>query len=383
MKRITMILAAGALPALASAQNYLIQDLGTLAGQSEAFAIDGTGRALGSSTQASAHFRAAAFDGTATALPELFGFSEHYAFGADAQGNIYGTSYTLGGMTVGAFKITDGVAAGLGSFAARSVNATGDVAGTTFASVSGMTLPRACFFQGSTLTSLPTLGGLVGTGMAVDELHRVAGSSSTASEASIRPCLWVGGVPRDLGTLGGVNGQAAAIRGSVVVGHSQNAAGLRRATMWLVDSAGNVLSTADLGALGAASSFALGVNQYADAVGTSGFHAVLWRGGQTIDLNTVASGSDGWTLEKAWAIGDDGVIVGTGSLLGFPRAFKLIPCNLLCYADFDCNGFVNGADFDAFVWLFYLGDPGADVDHNGFVNGDDFDSFTAAFEAGC
>ena len=55
----------------------------------------------------------------------------------------------------------------------------------------------------------------------------------------------------------------------------------------------------------------------------------------------------------------------------------------VCFSDFDCNGFVNGADFDAFVWEFYQGSAAADVDHNGFVNGEDFDSFTAAFVAGC
>ncbi len=55
----------------------------------------------------------------------------------------------------------------------------------------------------------------------------------------------------------------------------------------------------------------------------------------------------------------------------------------VCLADFDCNGFINGVDFDSFVDLFVLGDPGADIDHDGFVSGVDFDSFTAAFEAGC
>ncbi len=54
-----------------------------------------------------------------------------------------------------------------------------------------------------------------------------------------------------------------------------------------------------------------------------------------------------------------------------------------CPADFDRNSFVNGDDFDSFVWLFYLGDPGADFDSNGFVNGVDFDLFTLAFIQGC
>ncbi len=54
-----------------------------------------------------------------------------------------------------------------------------------------------------------------------------------------------------------------------------------------------------------------------------------------------------------------------------------------CPADFDGNGFVNGDDFDAFVFEFYWGNAAADFDGNGFVNGVDFDGFVLAFVAGC
>ena len=54
-----------------------------------------------------------------------------------------------------------------------------------------------------------------------------------------------------------------------------------------------------------------------------------------------------------------------------------------CYADYDCNGFVNGDDFDYFVVAFEAGDPVADIDGDGFVSGIDFDSFADAFIAGC
>ncbi len=55
----------------------------------------------------------------------------------------------------------------------------------------------------------------------------------------------------------------------------------------------------------------------------------------------------------------------------------------VCPADYDCNGFVNGDDFDFFIEAFYWGNDSADFDRNGFVNGDDFDYFVIAFEAGC
>ena len=54
-----------------------------------------------------------------------------------------------------------------------------------------------------------------------------------------------------------------------------------------------------------------------------------------------------------------------------------------CYGDFNCDGFVNGDDYDAFASLFEPGDLGADLNCDSFVNGDDYDLFASAFEAGC
>ncbi|MCC6971723.1 MAG: immunoglobulin domain-containing protein [Phycisphaerales bacterium] len=54
-----------------------------------------------------------------------------------------------------------------------------------------------------------------------------------------------------------------------------------------------------------------------------------------------------------------------------------------CFADFNCDGFVNGDDYDAFASLFEPGDAGADLNCDSFVNGDDYDLFASAFESGC
>jgi hypothetical protein len=56
---------------------------------------------------------------------------------------------------------------------------------------------------------------------------------------------------------------------------------------------------------------------------------------------------------------------------------------IVCVADYDCNGFTNGDDFDAFASAFDAGDAASDVNHDGFPNGDDFDYFAAHFDAGC
>lgn len=370
-----------ALAATAQAQTtYILQDLGTLYGQSEAFALDAAGNALGASSGPDSHFRSVAYEPSLSVFATQPGWNEQYAFAADPAGAVYGTSYSLGAMTSAAFRADSFGVSLLGNFAARAVNASGDVCGTTTTIVNGLTLPRACLAHAGSLTTLPTLGGLVGTGLGIDDAGRVVGSSTTAKEASVRPTIWVNGLALDLGTLGGTNGQAAAISGNTIVGVSQNAAGLRRATRWTVNAAGAVLTRADLGALGTSSSFAFGLNPGGDIVGTSNFHAVLWRGGATIDLNTVTTSPAGWTLERAWAINPDGTIVGTGSSLGFPRAFKLSPS---CPTDFNHDGFVTGDDFDGYVQAFVDGLASADFNHDGFVTGDDFDSFVAAFGAGC
>lgn len=58
-------------------------------------------------------------------------------------------------------------------------------------------------------------------------------------------------------------------------------------------------------------------------------------------------------------------------------------CPSGCDADFDCDGFATGDDFDGFVAAFVFGSGDADFDGNGFVNGGDFDAYAVAFEAGC
>ena len=54
-----------------------------------------------------------------------------------------------------------------------------------------------------------------------------------------------------------------------------------------------------------------------------------------------------------------------------------------CPSDIDDNGFVNGDDFDTWIFWFVFGDPRADYNHDTFVSGDDFDLFVDDFIAGC
>ncbi|NUQ54028.1 MAG: hypothetical protein HUU19_15235 [Phycisphaerales bacterium] len=56
---------------------------------------------------------------------------------------------------------------------------------------------------------------------------------------------------------------------------------------------------------------------------------------------------------------------------------------IFCAADFNCDGFVNGDDYDSFASYFEEGGIGADLNSDGFVNGDDYDFFAEHFESGC
>lgn len=55
----------------------------------------------------------------------------------------------------------------------------------------------------------------------------------------------------------------------------------------------------------------------------------------------------------------------------------------ICLADYNCDHFVNGDDYDSFASMFDVADPAADLNADGFVNGDDYDAFASAFDAGC
>ncbi|MFO0833779.1 MAG: hypothetical protein U0638_02320 [Phycisphaerales bacterium] len=55
----------------------------------------------------------------------------------------------------------------------------------------------------------------------------------------------------------------------------------------------------------------------------------------------------------------------------------------VCLADYNCDHFVNGDDYDSFASMFDVADPAADLNADGFVNGDDYDAFASAFDAGC
>ena len=125
--------------------------------------------------------------------------------------------------------------------------------------------------------------------------------------------------------------------------------------------------------------------------------AVVLKPGEAywLVLGCATTGSFGW----AYAEGNG--YVGKGSFLEYaysedsgvswwiagtdnPHQLRVnVTTGCLCPADFDCDGFITGVDFDLYVQAFENGDASADFDGDTFITGVDFDLYVQAFEAGC
>jgi probable HAF family extracellular repeat protein len=87
----------------------------------------------------------------------------------------------------------------------------------------------------------------------------------------------------------------------------------------------------DLGTLGEFSSVAQGINNSDEVVGysimseTDEEHAFLYSDGVMRDLNSLIPKKSAWVLSRAYAINDNGHIVGVGIKGGHERAFLMVP----------------------------------------------------------
>jgi hypothetical protein len=158
---------------------------------------------------------------------------------------------------------------------------------------------------------------------------------------------------------------------------------LARPTRWTINAAGTVTSRVDLSSpFPTHTGFINDVNAAGTSVGTSAFHAIRWTSdGQSVDLNTFRSPLSGWTLEVASAVNNSGLIVGTGTLRGFPRAFMLVP--VTCRADFNRDGTLDFFDYLDFIDDFSNARTTSDFNLDGTLDFFDYLDFVDAFSVGC
>jgi probable HAF family extracellular repeat protein len=210
--------------------------------------------------------------------------------------------------------------------AAWGINNSGTICGTAYPNTNeGYTYSQSAGF-----TALGFLGtGTADTGMAINNLGQVAG---VALAGNVEAGLWTPGSGwKDLGqissggTVSGINDSTQVV-GSMAVNNFNGEAPYE----WTASTGLKPLATFN----GEGDNAANGINNNGVIVGYSYFggvgsenydHAVMWTGGQLVDLNSVIGPNSGWVLTTATAINDGGEIVGSGYLDGEPSGFLLTP----------------------------------------------------------
>jgi probable HAF family extracellular repeat protein len=309
------------------------------------------------------------------------------ASGINNIGQVVGMSQISGDSAIHAFLYRDGRMIDLGTFGgsftwARDINDFGQVVGMS--QTSGDSATHAFLYYNGSMADLGTLGGTSTVATGINNAGQVAGSSATTGNLVSHAFLYQNGSMHDLGTLSTPDkySSAAAINQSgQVVGQATSANGFGHAFLY-----GNG-SMSDLGTLSGPNgpqSFAQGVNDLGDVVGTSYFtgddpsdqphaflytkttgmtdlgtlsgpggfpssayainnagqvvgtsrfgietDAFLYEDGKMTNLNQlhITNGS-GWMLEIATAINDAGQIAGSGRINGETHAFLLTPLDL-------------------------------------------------------
>ena len=244
---------------------------------------------------------------------------------------------TLGGNDAAAFFVND-----RGQITGQSYT------NTTPNQTTGLPTADPFFWENNTMLDIGSLGGTLGSPSALNNKGHVVGVSNMAGDLTSHPFLWSKKTGlQDLGTLGGNNGVTNWINDNGDIAGKADLPGPapqnHDAVLWRRNGAQMI----DLGVLpGDSCANAYYVNSRGQVVGTSensdlcriptGEHAFLWEnGGPMVDLNSLIPPSSSLQLVFAFAINDEGEIVGVGVPLGCTpdstnpcsHAFVLIPCS--------------------------------------------------------
>ncbi|HOD83686.1 MAG TPA: Ig-like domain-containing protein, partial [Phycisphaerae bacterium] len=317
-------------PRLLLATYYAVTDLGTLGGDySRALGLNDDGLVIGYAALASGDGRAFVWEsGSMTALPTATYGDTSAAYDISGEGRIVGrmdhdaAGGNRGFLYNSSLQEIPPVLAGYTSLA-RGVNDSGLVVGYTTDS-SGNSYPFIWdAVHGSLLLELDK-----GTALAVNEVGTIAGKLQAAS-GYYHPTIWKWNVPTDLTPSLSGHGEALGVNDyDVAVGWHHTGVGQRyTAFRWSAQGGMTDLGTLD----DDIRSTAWAVNNDGQIVGSSASlsetRAFVYDAGQMYDLNGLLGPDSPWWLECAYDINDEGQIVGGGYVSGSANehAFLLTP----------------------------------------------------------
>lgn len=328
--------AYGARPVLAQAGGYVVQDLGTLPGDSSSvgWAINENGDVVGWSMGLNGT-RAFAFTATGrmVALPGLPDRARTVARDINDAGVIVGSA-NAGGTDLGHAVLWSGGSVqdlgtlGTGSFSeAWGVNNLDQVVGWSYSNGgSGLTGVHGFLYSRSNGMLDLTPNSDNGSALDINDAGQVTGYKTALG--GYHAFRWQGGTFVDLGVLPGfAHSFGWAINAfGLVTGNSTSASGNSEQLFRYTDGGG----LQNLGGTGE-HNVALGINSWSQVVGTKGNsqkRALLYTDADGLrDLNTLIDPSLGWVLLAANDINDAGQIVGYAfnNFTGQTHAVRLQP----------------------------------------------------------
>jgi probable HAF family extracellular repeat protein len=276
-------------------------------------------------------------------LPTSGPFTSLYAHGINKAGVVVGFMVTADEKRTQGFQFdpTRNQTKPIDAFGGKesrawAVNDAGQIVGHASATPtpkSSMLRDRAFLLEGDKITDIGSLGGENGSAVAlkINNQGHIAGNTSRMSSKKGREAfLYKDGKMTSLGTLGGsqsgvegMNDLDQVVGASDVKGDAITHAFLYKdgKMIDIYPSAHNDVRAVD-------------INNQGQVVGTFGTDAAeeeehargfLWKDDQFTDLNRLLPAHPGWLLTNAYAINNKGQIVGVGRFKGRERGFLLTP----------------------------------------------------------
>jgi probable HAF family extracellular repeat protein len=327
-----------------NSQSYKYLDLGTLGGTtSGARGINNSGQIIGyASFTDEVNAPAVLWNGSSISILDTPEGKKASANAINSSGQIVGRiQVEIGqpiftGGVIHAATWINGVASDLGTLGGTNSNATainnfGQIVG--YSDIAGNLEYHATVWNGKFKTDLGTIGGSYSGATGINDLGQVVGYSYGIGNNLTHAVLWDG---TNTTVLSNTRSAATSINSlGQIVGVSTDENGKQRATLWI----DGVMK--DLGTLGGSESAATGINRRGQVIGYSttsdelAARVTIWNEGIPADLNDfldTKTVSEGWMLLVISGVGrasinDNGVISGTAYniITGESHAYSLTP----------------------------------------------------------